>query len=305
MLASPDGLHGAHLRSDVVATRGRAWLNHAIARGELRSLWRGVVVESHRLTDPWTRAAAALMTTDPRAVITGSTAAALHGCTAVDTARTHLLLPYGCETRSRNGLVVHHGGFLDGDVVELRGLRVLSLERVAAELLCSSRPQDGLAIADEVLRMAGEHHRRARREIARRIARRRDPRGTVRAAGVLDLASPHAESIPESRLRMAVIEQGFPVPEVNTWIRDIDGQPLWRVDLAWESLRIAIEYDGYAAHVGREELDAAREEDLRRRGWIIIRISRIDADALRRLVAELDAAFARRGYPWIRRRVAG
>jgi hypothetical protein len=305
MVASLEGLHGAHLRSDVVARCGRTWLVNAIARGELRPLWRGVVVESARLADPWTRAAAALLTSDPRAVINGQTAAVLHGCRAVASARTHLLLPYGCAPRSRTGLTVHHGGFLRDDVVDLAGLRVLCLERVTADLLCSSRPQDGLALADEVLRKAGRLHEQARREIAGHIAGRADPRGTVRAAGVLDLASPNAESVPESRLRMALIEHGFPVPEVNFSIRDINGEPIWRVDLAWPSLRIAIEYDGYAAHVDREKEDEARAEDLRARGWIIVRVDRFDVRELHRVVAELETAFARRGYPWIRRGIAG
>lgn len=302
---SPVGLHGAYLRSDLLAAHGRMWLRHAIGQGRLRPMWRGVVVDSARLADTWTRAAAALLTTGSRAVITGPTAAALHGCTSVDTARTHVLLPYGCGTRSRAGLAVHHGGFLGDDVVELAGLRTLGLERVAAELLCSSRPQDGLAVADEVLRMAGDDHEHARREIGRRIAARADPRGTVRGAGVLDLASPRAESAPESRLRMALIEHGFPVPEVNFWVLDLAGEQVCRVDLAWPSLRIAVEYDGYAAHVGREELDEARAEDLRARGWIVVRVDRHDARDLTRVIRALEEAFVRRGYPWMRRRLAG
>jgi hypothetical protein len=301
----PAGLHGAYLRSDLVAAHGRTWLKHAVDQGRLRPLWRGVVVDPARLADTWTRAAAAQLTVGPHAVITAQTAAALHGCTSVETMRTHVLLPYGYAPRSREGLAVHHGGFLGDDVVELAGLRVLLLERVAAELLCSSRPQDGLAVADEVLRMAGDDHERARREIGRRIAARPDPRGTVRGAGVLDLASPRAESAPESRLRMALIEQGFPVPEVNFWVLDLAGRQVCRVDLAWPSLRIAVEYDGYAAHVGREELDEARAEDLRARGWIVVRVDRHDVRDLHRVVRELEDAFVGRGYPWIRRSIAG
>lgn len=304
MEASPAGLHGAYLRSDLVAAHGETTLRHAIARGSLRPLWRGVVVESARVADVWTRAAAAQLATDPRAVITLQTAARLHGCEAVDSTRTHVLLPYGCGTRSRGGLAVHHGGFLGDDVVELAGLRVLCLERVAADLLCSSRPQDGLAVADEVLRMAGKRHEEVRREIGYRIAARADPRGTVRAAGVLELASPRAESAPESRLRMALIEHGFPVPEVNFWVRDIGGQRIWRVDLAWPSMRIALEYDGYEAHVGREEKDEARAEDLRGRGWIVVRVDRHDLRDLHALVRKLEDAFTKRGYPWIRREAA-
>ncbi|MGI5125733.1 endonuclease domain-containing protein [Pseudonocardia sp. CA-107938] len=189
--------------------------------------------------------------------------------------------------------------------MELRGLRVVNVERATADLLCSSRPQDGIAVADEVLRMAGKHHERARRAIARRIAARADPRGTVRAMRLLVLASPRAESPPESRLRLVLVEEGFPVPEVNHWVHDLDGRRLWRVDLAWPDLRIAIEYDGYEAHVGRAEEDEARAADLRQRGWIVIRVDKHDIRALYRVLRELEAAFALRGYPSIRRPIAG
>jgi very-short-patch-repair endonuclease len=32
-----------------------------------------------------------------------------------------------------------------------------------------------------------------------------------------------------------------------------------------------VEYDGYAAHVDKAEADRARDEDLRRRGWKVLR----------------------------------
>jgi hypothetical protein len=121
---------------------------------------------------------------------------------------------------------------------------------------------------------------------------------------MLELASPLAESAPESRLRMALIEHGFPVPAVNFWVHDIAGRRIWRVDLAWPSLRIAVEYDGYEAHIGREAEDAARAEDLRGRGWIIIRVDRHSIGDLHRVIRELEAAFAQRGYSWIRRDTA-
>ncbi|HKS49385.1 MAG TPA: DUF559 domain-containing protein [Amycolatopsis sp.] len=52
---------------------------------------------------------------------------------------------------------------------------------------------------------------------------------------------------------------------------DISGRELDRLDFAWPELRIAVEYDGYAAHESRWERGADREEDLRRSGWIVIR----------------------------------
>ncbi|WAL64974.1 DUF559 domain-containing protein [Amycolatopsis cynarae] len=52
-----------------------------------------------------------------------------------------------------------------------------------------------------------------------------------------------------------------------------------------------MEYDGCEAHEARREQDAAREEDLRRRGWIVIRADASDLKDLSRLVAAVRTAF--------------
>jgi hypothetical protein len=292
------GLHGAHLRTDLVQSLGRRRVANAIATREVEPLWRGVLVESDRLLDPWTRAAAALLTAGPRAVVAGVTAAYLHGCRAVESPATHLLVPYGCETRSRKGLVVHRGRDFADDAVEVDGLRALPLDRVIADLLCTLPAPDALAVADEAMGFAGDTSDLFRKQVARRIERRLDPRGTVRAAGLLDLASAGVDSPAESWIRLMVVEHGLPLPEVNWAIRDLDGKLRYRLDLAWPQLRIALEYDGYAAHAGREAEDRARRADLEARGWIVVVIRKEDLRAFTPVVTALRAAFARRGYTW-------
>ncbi|MGH3588319.1 MAG: hypothetical protein ACRDQ0_18605 [Pseudonocardia sp.] len=292
------GLHGAHLRADLVRRLGRARVENAVAAGEVRPLWRGVVVDSRRLLDPLTRAAAALLTAGPRSVITGVTAAALHGCRAVESPVTHILVPYGCETRSRKGLVVHHARPFADDVIELDGLRALPLDRVIADLLCTLPEADALAVADEALRVAGGDRGTFRKEVAERLRTREDNRGTVRAAGLLDLVSDGVDSPAESWLRLKVIDKGFPVPEVNWVIPRPDGTVLYRLDLAWPRLRIALEYDGVEAHSGREAHDEARRADLGARGWIVVVARSEDLRSFSRVAGELRAAFARRGYTW-------
>jgi hypothetical protein len=261
-------------------------------------MWTGVVVDGRRALDVRTVASAALLTTGAEAVICGPTAALLHGCTALTPAETHVLVPYGKGPRKRPGLIVHHSCFYAEQVTDLDGLRVLSLPQVVADQLCTARPADALALADGALRLATPRSEEFRAGVAERLRLRPDPRGTVRAAGLWDLASPSAESPPESWVRMLLIERGFPLPEVNFPILTPTGKELYRLDLAWASLRIALEYDGHAVHAGREEQDADREDDLRRRGWIVVRVRAADLQDPTRLLNELGAAFARRGYTW-------
>jgi very-short-patch-repair endonuclease len=97
---------------------------------------------------------------------------------------------------------------------------------------------------------------------------------------------------------MLLIESGFPLPEVNFSLLSPSGRELYRLDLAWPHLRIAVEYDGHASHAGREAEDQAREDDLRQRGWIVVRVRSADLVDPTRFLTELRAAFARRGYTW-------
>jgi hypothetical protein len=298
MAFSTIGFHGAYRRVDLVRECGRRRLADAVRSGVLQPLWCGVVVEGHRILDVRTRAAAALLTTDCGAVVCGPTAAMLHGCTAMSSADTHVLVPHGRNPRERPGLVVHHSCFYRDQVIVLDGLQVLALPQVVADLVCTARPADALALGDETLRMAEPRSDEFRDAVVRRMRARPDPRGSVRGPLLWELASPRAESAPESWTRLLIIEQGFPLPEVNFSIRSPAGRELYRLDLAWPQLRIALEYDGHAVHTGQEEQDAARDDDLRRRGWIVVHARAADLADPTRLLAELRAAFARRGYTW-------
>jgi hypothetical protein len=295
-MATHDGLHGAYRRRYLIAQVGKYQVDAAIARGALRRLWPNVVVESERMYDPLTRAAAALLAHGPRAAISGPTAAPLHGCAAIESAATHVTVPYGHPSRSRDGLAVHNGPLPDEDVVVLSGLRVLSLERVVSDLLCVARPRDALAVTDQALAAQPPEWRDALKvALGRRLRRRADPRGTRSAARLLSLATGRAESPAESWLLLEVVDLGFPPPEVNWSLCSPSGRELYRLDLAWPDHRVALEYNGYAVHAGREAADQLRADDLRRRGWIVIMASVDDLRDNRQLEQSLRQAFASRG----------
>jgi hypothetical protein len=269
-----------------------------ITTGVLRRLWSGVLVEAERLTEPRTRAAAALMAHGGRAALAGPTGVMIHGCTAMESGKTHIIVPEGRRPRSRAGLVVHHGPLPDSDIVRVDGFRVLCLDRLVADLLSTERPRDGLAITDQALAIVGADRREAfRATVANRLDRRADRRGTRTAARLLALATGCAESPPESWLLWEVVQLGFPPPEANWPIHTPSGVLLYRLDLAWPFARIAVEYDGYAVHHGREVLDARRIDDLERRGWIVIVVTADDLRDCERMHTLLNEAFQRRGLP--------
>ena len=288
--------HGASSRQAAITRYGAHEVRRRQESGEWQSPWPGVLVERVRAADPLTLASAAVLLGGAEAFVGGPTAAYLHGCRSMSPTPVHLVVPYSRGLRSRPGLVVHNGPLPDADRDVVAGLPVLGLERVLTDVLCTSRPSDALAVADEVLATFEPAQRDAfRAVIGRRLERRRDPRGTRRGARLLAVATGLAASPAESWLLWRVVDSGFPVPEVNWRLIGLDGIEIYRLDLAWPELRILVEYDGYAAHVGRESEDAARAEDLRRRGWIIIRAVADDLASPGRLEAELERAFGQRG----------
>jgi hypothetical protein len=288
--------HGVRRRADLDREIGRSAVQRAIGAGEWQASWPGVLVPSARSGDPLTVAAAALAYAGDRAVVTGWTASWLHGCTAVDPLPVHIAVPYGHWLRTRPGLVVRNGLFLEDDLVEVAGLPVLRLERVVADLLCRDRPQDAFAVLDQALAAASEEKRdRRRAAIAEKIRSRPDPRGRKRALVLLGLATGRALSAAESRMLYRLVDLGFPTPEANLPVRDAHGRVLFLLDHAWPEFRIALEYDGHAAHLGREDEDAARQTELERRGYIVIRVRADDLRDITRLEQELSAAFRARG----------
>jgi GNAT superfamily N-acetyltransferase len=283
-------------RSAAVARFGERQVRTALALNIWVSPWTGIYVDQATSGEFRTLAAAAVALGGPRTVLSGPTAAHLHGLDAMPATPIHLMTPYGRKLRSRPGLVVHNGPLPATDLTEIDGLPVLGFERVVSDLACTAGPADGLAVLDQALASVPPAGReRLRATLAGRLRIRPDPRGTRLAAALLAVATGRAESPAESWMLWQVVDDGFPVPEVNWSLLAIDGRELYRLDLSWPELRIAAEFHGYAAHAGREAGDAARGEDLRRRSWIVIDVWGDDLGASGRYLGELERAFLRRG----------
>ena len=290
----PGSLHGACTRAQALDALGRYGLRVAVASGQLAALWRGVLVDHARLLDPLTRAAAACIVVGPTAAVWGLTALRLHGCTAADSSTVHVITPYIRWSRCHEGLRVHQGRVPADGLTAVRALPAVMLDLAVSDVLCTAPRRLALACADQAVATRPLSERaQLVGEIAARLDARADRRGTRRAYGLLDLVNGAAESPPESSLRLLVTDAGFPVPEVQYEIRTMDGAVRWRLDLAWPQLRVALEYDGYAAHEGRQARDAARDEDLERRGWLVVHASAADLRDPRHLLGELAAAMRR------------
>lgn len=258
---------------------------------------RTVLIDRRRMLDLPTRAAAALLSAGPGAVLTSHTAALMYGCSAADRGVIHVLAGYDRQLRRRAGIAFHQGLFEEQDILELDGLRVLALDAVIAEMLCTAARATALACADQALAELDPGFRASfKAEVDHRIRIRPDPRGRRRAGVLLDLAAGLSESPAESWLLLALFDAGLPAPEQQFSVCDIGGRERYRLDFAWPEPRVALEYDGYAAHAERGSLDAARDDDLRRRGWIVIRAAAGDLRRPAGLIAAVRSAFGQRRF---------
>lgn len=283
------------MRSEADKILGRRAVVEGLKRGVLAQPWRGVIVHAADLLKLPTLAQAALLAVGPPAVLSGATSLALHGISAADSTVVHLTVPYSRRVQSRSGLVVHRAEFHPADALELDGLPVFPLDRALADHLCDGDKRTAFAALEEALHnLAPDHRGVLHANVRDRILDRRDRRGIHRAQMLLAHATGEAESPPESILRLIVVEAGLPVPVAQYEVATIDGRKLYVLDLAWPELRIALEYDGYAAHEGRQAYDAERDVRMAARGWITIRATAADLRDPRRLLADLRGAFERR-----------
>ncbi|MGH3467844.1 MAG: endonuclease domain-containing protein [Thermocrispum sp.] len=218
----------------------------------------------------------------------------MHGCTAAESGDIHVTVPYSHSARSRTGLVVHQNRFSTEDVVHLGGLPVLAKDLALADFLCDGAKRQAFASIDQALfGLDADAVAQLKAEINARLAVRDDPRGVARAVMLTKLATGKAESPPESIFRLIVVENGLPVPIPQLAIRTIDGDVLYRLDMAWEAVRTALEFDGYAAHENRAAHDAERERRLAKRGWVVVRARAADLANPTRVLTELREAFQR------------
>jgi very-short-patch-repair endonuclease len=271
--------------------RGRDVVRDGLLTGEaLRSsawqrLFRGIYADADLPPSFGLRVRGARLLAPPTAVFSGRTAAYLHGATALVELRTpvELSLPAGTQFGPVQGLRIRRVQLADTDLTWLGRFRLTTGLRTALDIARQEPLTESVAALDLLLRRAivgrGELDEAAERSVARRGARR--------AQRAVALADPRAESQPESRLRVLMALAGLSaVPQFT--VRDVDGNFVARVDLAFPGARIAVEYDGaWHAERGQFAKDRRRLNDLVAAGWTVLHVTAADLREHEALIARL------------------
>lgn len=233
------------------------------------------------------RTVAAWLWSGGQAVVAGAAAAALHGAKWVDaTVPIELISP---NTRPPAGVLTRNDLLLPGEQQLRHGMAVTTVARTAFDL--GRRGSLGQAVARlDALANATRFHTAEVLDLARR---HRHARGLRQLEGALDLVDAGAQSPKETRLRLLLINGGFPRPTTQIPVAGPDGRWKYFLDMGWQDLMLAVEYDGEHHLTDRQQYvwDATRLEYLRQLGWTHIKVLKEHRgdDVLRRVRAAWNA----------------
>ena len=163
----------------------------------------------------------------------------------------------------------HHTPMPPQDRASVRGVPVTSLARTLVDCI-RTLPRDGALVAcDSMFRRGADPG-----EVSRIMSASRGKRGVVQAREILDLCDPRSGSPGESVVRLAASDVGLPRPECQLEVPTARGT--YYVDLGWEDVRLAVEFDGELKYEDHPEevrrTEAARQRALEDAGWIVVRV---------------------------------
>ncbi|OMB93885.1 hypothetical protein A5739_06775 [Mycobacterium colombiense] len=268
------------LGSEAVArgtlTRGR------LSTGYVR-LFRDVYVRRDADITAAMRARAGWLWSGRQGVVAGFAAAALHGSKWVDSLTVVDLIHDNRHPQA--GIRAHGDRIEDDEISVIGGIPLTSAARTALDIGCWYSTTAAVAGIDALARATGIKAADVDL-LAQRYSRRR---GIVQARKAIALFDSGAQSPKESWLRIVLVQAGLPPPQTQIPISDESGDLVAYLDMGWEELKVAVEYDGDHHRTNRRQYgwDIRRSEMLQRRGWIVVRVVAGDrpADIIRRVQA--------------------
>lgn len=233
-----------------------------------RRVYPGVYLPRDVTPDFRQRAEAAWLWSGRDGVLSGLTAARLYGAQWIDDGLPIELI--WSNARPPRGIRVYKEQLTDGERAFRASLPVTTIPRTAYDIGRRGRLGEAVAHLD-ALGNAAAFSAEAVEELA---VSHRGARGLRQLRTALALHDGGAQSPRETWLRLLLIDAGFPKPRTQIPV-SVGGRVKYYLDMGWEDLKIAVEYDGDHHRTDRAQFnrDILRLEDLADLGWIIIRIA--------------------------------
>ena len=264
-----------------------------LTRYELRTFYRRVLPDvyasKHAELTLQQRVTAAWLWSRREAVLSGMVASALLGAEWVDD--DDLIELNWPNHRAPPGVITRNDTLLDDEVMTAHGLPVTTPERTAFDLARRGPVGEAVQRLDALARAT---HFKA--EDVQLLAQRHPHvRGLRRVDRVLDLVDPGAESPRESWLRMMLISEGYRRPATQIPVPGADGYPRYYLDMGWEDILVAVEYDGDHHRDDQEVFrkDIKRLEYIAAVGWIVVRV--VKGDRRFEILKRVERAVRSRG----------
>jgi hypothetical protein len=244
-----------------------------LSRHELRTYHRALMPDVYidkRVRPSLTqRTAAAWLWSRRQGVIAGAAASAMHGSKWVDDNVPIELI--WRNARAPKGVVTRADRLSDGEFQRRGGIYVTTPERTAFDI--GRRGPVGRAVAGlDALAAATDVKVRDVQGLA---GSHRHTRGLRQLETALGLVDGGAQSPKETWLRLLLIGAGFPRPRTQIAVRGADGFPRYFLDMGWEDVKLAVEYDGgqHWTDPWQYANDITRMDYLAKVGWTVIRVA--------------------------------
>lgn len=240
-------------------------------RRRYRQLYPGVYVPAGSEPSARERAEAAWLWSKRRGVVAGLSAAAMLGTKWIDGRQPAELVHDNRKTPPM--LIVRSDVLLDDERIEIDGMAVTGPARTAFDIgrhtihrVQAVQRLDALASAARLDPAAVEALAAAHPGV----------RGLRRLRAVLPLVDGGAESPQETVARLALVDAGLPAPRTQVNVFDEWGTFVARLDLAYEGVKVGIEYDGpqHWTDPAVRQRDIDKQFELTALGWNVIRVSR-------------------------------
>lgn len=242
--------------------------SHSQLRRKYTRVFRDVYVSEGTELTHALRARAAWLWSGRRGVIAGFSAAVLHGSEWVDASRPVDIIHDNRHALA--GLKIWGDRLEDDEFETVEGVAVTTPARTALDLACWYPTTTAVAALDALARVTDFKVPDVELLLARHAGRR----GLQRARVALDLVDAGAQSPKETWLRLVLVQAGLPRPQTQIPVHDEFGNVLAYLDMGWEDVKVAVEYDGEQHREDRWQYtwDVRRLERVERRGWILVRV---------------------------------
>lgn len=261
--------------------RGDEWPflgRQAVRRGEISAwqlqrdylpIYRNVYLSKQAQLTAVTRARAAWLWSGGDATLTGLSAAAVLGTKWLNADKpAELSRP---NRHAPRGITIHSYNLDARETLVVNGIRVTTPERTAFDIGRSIPRIRSVPVLDALVNATNLKVA----DVSAIADAKPGVRGVRRLRSMLKFVDGGAESPPESRVRLLLVDAGLPPPETQIEFTDEFGIARIRVDMGWRDWQVAVEYDGVQHWSDRYQRswDIDRIAMLEAIGWVVVRVS--------------------------------